>query len=228
MMKYMKLIILSVVLVGVIALLTLVMIYDIDLGLFNNLSIASIQKKQVAIEELMLNKATAELNNQNAKNNLAESKTSYDVAKEKYENTDKSTIEIVQDATKEEKYFIEYLWIVLGNYAKANNVGISIITPGSVVEQEKSEDTADANKEENKDDETTTESTKTEIEQSLAAISNGVKIMVEGRYANVADFVFDVENDKSLRFKLDNIKMAYAGDNQIQAVFDVLSLSVLK
>ena len=66
------------------------------------------------------------------------------------------------------------------------------------------------------------------ISNTNSTLRSGIKITIKGRYANVADFVFDVENDKSLRFKLDNIKMTYAGDNEIQATFDVLSLSVLK
>lgn len=225
MKKYTKLIILSVVLLVIIVLITLAMIFDVNLLLFNNLSISGIQKKKLDVETLMAQETMEEINNVNAKENLQSSKDSFDVAKQKYENIDESTIEIVKEATKEEKYFIEYLWIVLGNYARANNVGISIITPDSTVEKEE-QDTTNGNTSNNNNTNNTNDATS--IENSLSAISNGVKIMVEGRYANVADFVFDVENDKSLRFKLDNIKMAYAGNNTIQAVFDVLSLSVLK
>ncbi len=222
MKKYLKLIILSAVLVTVITLITLVMIFDMDLGLFKSLSISGIEQKKMSVDALMLEQKMEEINNSLAKEKLEISKNSYDVAKQTYENIDESTIEIVQEATKEEKYFIEYLWIVLGNYASANNLGISIITPDSTIvsENQNTENGQNENKEQ-------TEGT-TNIDTSLSSISNGIKIKIEGRYANVADFVFDVENDKSLRFRLDNIKMAYAGDNTIQAIFDVLSLSVLK
>ena len=220
MKKYTKLIILSVVLLVIITLITLAMIFDVDLLLFNNLSISSIQEKKLLVEDLMLKQQTEETNNTQAKQNLQSSKNSYDVAKQEYEAIDKSTIEIVQEATKEEKYFIEYLWIVLGNYATANNLGIKIVTPDSTVTNTNTNTVVNTG--------TSTGTTTNTTTSSLTAIKDGVKILVEGRYANVADFVFDVENDKSLRFRLDNIKMSYAGNNTIQAVFDVLSLSVLK
>ena len=205
MKKYIKTIIFSTLLLILIALITLVMIFDVDLVIFKNLSIAGMQEKDMLVENLMQKQLQEENNNRNSKSQLQSAKNSFDVAKEAYENIDESTIEIVQEATKEEKYFIEYLWIELGNYATANNLGINIITPGS----------------------TNSTSTSSSSAGSTGA-NSGVKITVEGRYANVADFVFDVENDKSLRFKLDNIKMTYSGDNQITATFDILSLSVLK
>ena len=102
---------------------------------------------------------------------------------------------------------------------------ISIVTPGSTVgtttnEEDKKESDGSASSEEQAQTKPNT--------NTVTAINNGIVLVVKGRYANVADFVFDVENDKSLRFKLDNIKMSYSGDNTIQATFDVLSLSVLQ
>jgi len=216
--RYTKLIILSTVLLVLIALITLAMIFDVDLILFRNLSIAGIQEKKLSVETLMQKQTLEETNNTVAKSELQIAKNSFDVAKEAYENIEESTIEIVQEATKEEKYFIEYLWIVLGNYSAANKVGINITTPGSTTQSE------DKNKDK---DSKVTEEAEEDIEDVAMSSGNGIKITVEGRYANIADFVFDVENDKSLRFKLDNIKMAYSGDNKVKATFDVLSLAVL-
>lgn len=218
--KYNKLITLSIVLVLLIALITLAMIYEVDFVLFKNLSIAGIQEKKMSVETLMQKQTQEEANNATAKSTLQKSKNSFDVAKQEYENIDESTITIVQEATKEVKYFIEYLWIVLGNYANANGVDIAIITPGSTVVQS-TDSTTNTNA-------GNTADTNAEASESLSPLTSGVKISVKGRYANVADFVFDVENDKSLKFKLDNIKMTYSGNNQITATFDVLSLSVLK
>ena len=222
-MRYTKIIILSIVLLVLIALITVAMIYDVNLGLFKNLSIAGIQEKKLSVESLMQKQTIEEANNMAAKAELQASKNSFDVAKSDYENIDESTIQIVQEATKEEKYFIEYLWIVLGNYAKANNIAININTPGSTTQVET-----------NNEDGTTkpkvevpTEDEEEGEESEVSAPDNGIKITVQGRYANIADFVFDVENDKSLRFKLDNIEMTYSGDNKVKATFDVLSLAVL-
>lgn len=230
MRQYTKLITLSVVLVVIIAAITWVMISDIDLGLFKNLSIAGIQEKQMQVENLMVQQNIQELGNTAAKAEQQTAKNSFDVAKQQYEDIDASTISIVQEATKEENYFIEYLWIVLGNYASANKVAINILTPGAVneviVETEEGEEDKDNNNknEKQEDDGAISETPQVEVKPLMS----GIKITVEGRYADVADFVFDVENDKSLRFRLDNIVMAYSKNNKIKATFDVLSLSVLK
>ncbi len=203
MKRYINLIILSAVLLVLIALITLAMIYDVDFKFFKNLSIAGIQEKKLNVEVLMTRQLLEETNNTVAKTDLQTSKDSFDVAKDTYENIDESTIQTVQEATKEEKYFIEYLWIVLGNYATANRVGINIITSGDAAGDALGEG------------------------EETGPADSGIKITIEGRYANIADFVFDVENDKSLRFKLDNISMTYSGDNKVKATFDVLSLAVL-
>lgn len=257
MMKYKKIIILSSVLLVLIALITLTLIFDVDMILFKNLSIASIQDKRDSVLDLISNKDKEEQNYNNERKNLENSKNNFDVEKEKYENTDESTISMVQEANKEEKYFIEYLWVVLGNYASSEGVKIDIITPGS-------SENASVENEQNTDGQsqtTTNQSTtpsaadvtlptdkvtgrttnqnqnmdmvdqdiESSLRQSRSNSSNDrVKITVEGRYANVADFVFDVENDTTLKFKLDNISMTYKGDNTISASFDVISLSVLQ
>lgn len=232
MKRYIKMIVLSVALLALIALITLAMIFDVDVVLFKNLSIASIQQKKFDVEALLVAYAKEETNNSNAKDNLKAAKNSFDVAKQTYDNIDASTIEIVQEATKEEKYFIEYLWIVLGNYATANDLAISIITPGSTVDIDKNTTTNNQTNNVTNNQENNQTNTNSPIIDSVVGSNttsnNAVRVIVEGRYANVADFVFDVENDKNLKFKLDNIKMAYKGNNKIQASFEVLSLSVLK
>jgi len=121
---------------------------------------------------------------------------------------------MVKEATTDERYFIEYLWIVLGNYATENDLAINIITPGSSSSTITSE-SGDGNI-----------ITKPTIDTSIR--NDAIKLIVRGRYANVADFVYEVENDKELKFKLDNIKMTYTADNAIEATFNVLSLKVKK
>lgn len=221
MKKYTKLIILSIVLVVIITIITLAMVFDVDLILFKNLSIAGIQSKKISVEGLIAQHIIEEANNANEKDNLQNSKNKFDVAKEEYERIDEVTIESVQEATKEEEYFIEYLWVVLGNYAAANKLDISIITPGSTIAGSDTNTNAS-------EQEQTIDAEQMSIDNIQDSLNSGVKITVTGRYADVADFVFDVENDKSLRFKLDNIKMEYSGDNKIKATFNVLSLAVAK
>ena len=224
MKKYNKLIILSSVLFVIIVFLTLVMVFDFNALLFKNLSIAGIANEKEQVESLIQDKKNEDASYNSTLQELKNSENSYDVQKEAYENIPSSDIAIVQQATIDEKYFIEYLWVVLGNYAASNNLKIDIITPGSSystsTEASDSEvpnntELADGNKSNNNTTVTT------------SGLKDRVKIVVKGRYSDLADFVFDVENDSSLRFKLDNIKMTYSGDNKVEATFDVLSLSVL-
>ena len=285
MKDYKKIIVLSAVLLALIGLITLVLISDIDLKLFKTLSIASITKKAENVSDAVNKQTLAESTYKSTLTNLNAQKTNYDIQKSTYDNIDASTIEIVQDATKNEKYFIEYLWVVLGNYAKANDLGIDIIADGSStggttnnatngatavttttgeqvpVSGTVVEPTTETNPLENVNGSSTTNNASTSQtatntaqnskvstnttttpntkngntaaegannSNSTSIANNSIRIVVTGRYSNVADFVFDVENDKELRFKLDNISMTYADNNKIQATFNILSLSVLK
>lgn len=207
MMKaYIKTIIMSVTLILVIVGVVLVLTNDIDFRLFETISTGTVKSQKENVEGLMADEETENKKYEKQLGALSSAQNSYKAAKQKYDAIDKATIELVQEATADEKYFIEYLWIVLGNYARDNDLMIDIVTPSS------KKDTATENA--------------TNIDVTVD--KNAIKIIVQGRYANVADFVYEVENDKELKFKLDNIKMTYTKNNAIQATFNVLNLNVKK
>ena len=196
----------SVTLILLIVGVVLVLTNDIDFKLFETISTDTITDKKENVEGLMAEEETENKKYEKQLDALTSAKNSYKASKQKYDAIDKATIELVQEATADEKYFIEYLWIVLGNYARDNDLMIDIVTPSS-----------------KKD---TTAGNITNIDVKVP--SDAIKIIIEGRYANVADFVYEVENDKELKFKLDNIKMIYTKNNAIQATFNVLNLKVKK
>lgn len=129
------------------------------------------------------------------KANLETEKNNFAAAKADYDSISEATIEKIIEAYKEYKYDLEWLWIVLGNYAKTNNLEITISEP----ENAKNEST----------------------------VLGNLNLTVRGRYLDVVDFVFDVENDKKLLFKLDNMSMIYDKDNKIIATFDILTMNVI-
>ena len=194
--EYKKIIILSVVLVVLIGLSVLFMTTDLDLKLFKTLSFAGIETRTGEVNIAKADEIKAKEDLVKTKESLETTKQDFDTAKKKFDSITEYQIETIEKANTDEEYFIEYLWVELGNYARANKLTLDV--------------------------------------KGVTAASTGllknqtVQIVVEGRYANVADFVFDVENDKTLKFKLDNIKMVYTKDNLIEATFDVLSLSVEK
>ena len=196
----------SVTLILIIVGVVLVLTNDVDFRLFETISTTTVKYQKENVEGLMADEETETKKYEKQLDALSSAQNSYKAAKQKYDAIDKATIELVQEATADEKYFIEYLWIVLGNYARDNDLMIDIVTPSS-----------------KKD---TTEGNATNIDVTVD--KNAIKIIVQGRYANVADFVYEVENDKELKFKLDNIKMTYTKNNAIQATFNVLNLKVKK
>lgn len=212
--EYAKIIIMSVVLVLLLTGIVLMLVMDIDLGIFKSLSLANISDKKVSVDTLTQSELLEKIKHESKLDDLEKEKNAYEVSKEKFDKIDDSTIALVQEATTDEKYFIEYLWIVLGNYARDNDLLINIITPGS----------SSTSTETTGEDGTTV--SKPDIDTTIA--QDAIKLIVKGRYVNVADFVYEVENDKELKFKLDNIKMEYTTDNMIQATFTVLSLQVKK
>lgn len=157
--------------------------------------------------------------------------------KQKYESISDETISLIQEVTKEQKYMIEYLWVVLGDYAADNELQLIVMEPGSnATFKVSSEGIAIENKttqtEKTTTAKTTTSKTDSDVENTTVSLlqstdDSTIKTLVLGKYQNIADFVFEVENDKSLKFKLDNITMQYAGSNSVVATFDVLDMSVL-
>lgn len=253
-----KIIILVSIFLLLIGATTYIIIEDINLGSIGILSISGIKEKNIALEKeeekYSNNKSTFETKEASL-NNISNEFTE---EKDKYEKITDTTLDIVKDAIKEVDYSVEYMWIVLGNYAYKNGLTIRIeeVQPGTVAQEEttdeKLEDTGDETKKTDNtgtantgDAANTSETTKTtttskdniktntntsENAQTTLTTSTEkvLKLTVNGRYSDVADFVFEVENDKSLRFKLDNITMKYSSDNKITATFDVYGLTIRK
>lgn len=217
--EYKKILILFVVLVILVISIAVVFTTDISLGSFKSAAIFTISAGKNELNGLIEREATVKAEHQSVLDSLETAKNEYDVQKEKFENIDQATVDLVKEATKDEKYFIEYLWITLGNYANDNNLLIDVITPGST-----SASTGEIlNGSEQDSNQVNQDSV---LDTSIA--NNSIRIVVKGRYANVADFVYDVENDKELKFRLDNMKMVYKSNNQIEATFNILSLKVKK
>ena len=216
MKEYKKIIILCVVLLILVISIVVVFTTDLSIGNFKSAAIFTISDGKTELNSLIEREATTKAEHQSVLDALERAKNDYDSEKRTFEGIDQATVDLVKEATKDEKYFIEYLWITLGNYASDNNLLIDVITPGSTSASTGEVLNGDANQ----------ENQGSSLDTSIA--SDAIRIVVKGRYANVADFVYDVENDKELKFRLDNMKMVYKSNNQIEATFNVLSLQVKK
>lgn len=174
--------------------LAYVTLKTVSIGDFKALSIEDIKAKDVELKAATAELDVAKIQFDVANNKLEDAKKAYNSAKDAYNNVSEEKINLIKEATKEEHYYIDWLWIVLGEYADSNNLALNVIDP-------------------RQGSETSTKGT--------------IKIKLVGRYSDIADFVFEVENDNDLKFKLDNMLMEYSSDNKISATFDVLSMEVL-
>lgn len=244
-------IVLFLVFGGLTVLFTLV---DLDLIVLEFLSVDGViaKREEILILEDSLKKAEEKY--EKSKSDLNNAKKNYESAKAKYEAISDQTIELIREATTEENYDIEYMWIKLGNYASVNNLSILMLEPGAtqttvtqVSTSTQQEDKTTLEKVEDKAMQTTsTGKTMTAVNDTLAQANDNnddstknvttttntsdtiLTVTVEGSYLNMSDFIFEVENDKELRFKLDNIEITYVSGTTIKAKFDVKNVIVLK
>lgn len=186
--------VLTLTLIMLIAGLTYVTLETVPIGDIDILSIEDMKLKNTELDTAMIELDTAQLQYENANKNLNSAKQAYESAKQAYNNVSEEKINTIKEATKEEHYYVDWLWIVLGGYADSNNLVLSVIDPRN---------------------------------GSEASAKGTLKVKLVGRYSDMTDFVFEVENDNELKFKLDNMLMEYNGDNKVSATFDVLSMEVL-
>lgn len=270
-----KMIIVTSILAISIILLLVFMLLGVNLGFFRLPSVSYLLN-----EYNLVKKAEKELNTTqdayyNATNSLEKAQSEYNKQKNKYNSISDETINIIKEATTEETYNLEYMWIKLGNYAKKNNLEIVMVEPGGQMDsssQNTSSTTTTSNNAsttannntsnttttttttatnntsnttttntnttttttsgnnastENKDNKTSDNKTSDKSNTS-STDSSVLKIQVTGSYMNTSDFIFEVENDTALKFKLDNISMDYVEGTTIKTSFNVKNIVVNK
>lgn len=246
-------------LVALVALTLYILISGMELGPIKALSITGIAEKSKAVEKANVDLAVAQQQYDSNTKTLEKAKKDFKSQKEAYELISEETINAVKEATKEEEYLIEYIWITLGNYATAHNLDLAIIEPGGSVSQATSAPSSDGmddmdvstgtgitgnetgvNSTTNaattgspssgtaQGSQTGTQSQSSSVTSGLTAKADALTVQVKGSYIDLADFVFEVENDQSLRFRLDNIKMTSAGGTEVITSFNVKDFTVLK
>lgn len=228
------------ILIVIVAVLVFVCVWG-----FESLGILSVSQIKAKADSLGMSNLSFETLDQQYKNSIIErdmAQDEFNNQKSKYEAISDDTIELIKDVTKDQEYMIEYLWVVLGAYAEDCGLKLIVmepnqratfnITDGTVKLQEaKADGTEDTTvtMPNGESVDATGEVTQSNGNIIINPTTNAktTKILLIGEYQNVADFVFEVENDKALKFKLDNISMEYAGSNSVLAQFDVLDMSIL-
>lgn len=248
-----KMIIISSILAVSVILLLVFMLLGVNLGFFRIPSVSYLLSDYNLVKKSEKELTTAQDNYYKATNSLEKAQSEYGRQKNKYNSISDETINIIKEATTEETYNIEYMWIKLGNYAKKNNLEIVMVEPGGQTDsssQNNSSTTTSNNKSttaNNNTNNTTTTTTNTNTTTTTTSGNNTstdnkdnktsntsstdssvFKIQVKGSYMNTSDFIFEVENDTALRFKLDNISMDYVEGTTIKTSFNVKNIVVNK
>lgn len=229
-----KVIIMSVVIVVFLGLIICFMFVDIPIIGINSIKTIMSQRDEIIKEEALL--VSKQNNYKSLEENLTESEKSFNSEKAKYEAISDETIEIIKDSNTEEKYSIEYMWIKLGNYASKNNLTLVMVEPGNTNKESSTENsstsststTSNESVVAKNDNATATSTTTTTNDTSSTSNSEALKIQVTGSYIDLSDFIFEVENDEELKFKLDNILMEYVSGNTVKTTFDVKNIVINK
>lgn len=234
---------LTMLILGIIVIVMLIVVFalvDVNILGIKTLSISGIKRKADLANSLNLSfeQTQAKYNQMIIERTMAEKE--YEKQKTKYATISDETISLIKDVTKDQKYMIEYLWIVLGDYAEDNNLKLVVMEPNQMatfniesgqvaVQEAKQTGTASVTTPTGQKTSTSGNQTNTTEKIIISPVtnSNTVKILLIGEYEDITDFVFEVENDKNLKFKLDNMSMQYAGNNYVLSQFDVLGMSVL-
>ena len=131
MLKVYKNLLISILIIVVsLGLLTLFALVDINLGPIKISSISTIMSEHDNVVKAQASLTAEENNYKNTLKNLETEKSNYSTEKQKYEAISDETVSVIKEATKQQNYSIEYMWIKLGNYAKTNNLGIVLVEPG--------------------------------------------------------------------------------------------------
>lgn len=239
-----KMIIISSILGVTVILIVLLMLLGANLIIVKIPSISSLLGEYGLVKKSEKDLSTAQGTYYTTVSNLEKAESDYNKQKNKYNSISDETINVIKEATTEESYNLEYMWIKLGNYAKKNNLEIVMVEPGgkqitnnNSSNSGSSTDNTDSNSttttttttSSSTTNNSTNSSTNTSSDTSAStSSSSALKIEVKGSYMNISDFIFEVENDTSLRFKLDNISMDYVKGTTIKASFNVKNIVINK
>lgn len=242
-----KMIIISSILGVTVILIVLLMLLGANFIIVKIPSISSLLGEYGLVKKSEKDLSTAQGTYYTTVSNLEKAESDYNKQKNKYNSISDETINVIKEATTEESYNLEYMWIKLGNYAKKNNLEIVMVEPGgkqstNTNNNNNSSNSGSSTNNTNSNSTTTTtttsssttnnstnSSTNTSSDTSAStSSSSALKIEVKGSYMNISDFIFEVENDTSLRFKLDNISMDYVEGTTVKASFDVKNIVINK
>ena len=217
----MKKILLSLLIVLLILLIAFTFIKGWGFGSVQVLSFADIKSKDEILER-EINKAhtLAETDFKKELNDENDNIEKLEDAREQYKQlvgTDENG-EINQNSQLE-RYEMEYLWTQIGNYAKSEGVSLKISVEKSFDAKNQANQTNAATNDDTSSSNSSSSSILSDMQAAtVTSTSTGAESTQDalydltfeatGLYVSVADFIYDIENDSSLGFKIEDFNMA--------------------
>ncbi len=189
-----------------------------QIGNFNVLSYSQIKSKDKKLdEEVEKAKKLAQEDYEKEVDDEKLNKENLDEIKQQYENLVITDTETGEEITPQlEKYEMEYLWTQIGNHAKAEGVTLRINVAESSSTNNSSGEENEQSNEENSEENAENEDSNLEAAM-ISSVNSGVDqsedasydltFEATGSYVAVADFIYAIENDSSLGFKIEDFQM---------------------
>lgn len=155
--------------------------------------------------ETNINNLQARINGEYKTAQLAVKTKETDLQKAKQSYQDKitySTEEELQNANNIDKYEIGYLWTKLGVYARKNNLELQADLKDTGVTFENKDDASDSAK------------------------MCDLNITITGEYLNVSEFVYAIENDNNLGFRIRNFSLVPYSETELQGRFTITNVGI--
>lgn len=116
-------------------------------------------------------------------------KSEYEEVLEKFSEETAQTLLEIQDAQSEDVYDVDFLWTIIGNYATEEGINLQF----------------DINK--------NTSSPSSINNTSSDYIVCDLKFTITGKYINLTDFIYDLEDDDRLNFEINDFTMQKEGED---------------
>lgn len=167
----MKKTLISIIGIIILILICVAAFRGINVGKVSIYSVEQIKQQSLNLDK-KIEEANTQINQKYAKSLSDIEKASSDLKKVKEEYTSKVGVNGQLGITQIEKYKIEYLWGIIGNYANDEKVDVTL-----------------------------------DIKETSIEDTHNINFTVYGSYLGITDFLYDIENDDELNYRIKDFKI---------------------
>lgn len=167
----MKKILISIIGIIILILICVSAFKGIKIGKISIYSYDNIKQQSLNLDS-KIEEANTQINQNYAKSISDVEKATSDLNRVKDEYESKVGLNGELGITQIEKYKIEYLWGIIGNYAKDENITVTL-----------------------------------DVKETSIEDTYNINFTLNGSYVGITDFLYDIENDDELNYRIDDFKI---------------------